>query len=77
MRLWAVVNDDGTAMQEAVLCEEHWAVQEFRSYAELVARDAEDLTNHPTWVEATGNDQLLCVECGVDTFGIVHEAKGN
>lgn len=63
MRRWSIVTEQGTAMAEATLCDAHFSDPELRHFAEVWAEGAEDF-NGLTWRETTGNDAVVCVECG-------------
>lgn len=73
MKILSVVNDEGTAMAEATLCERHHADVAYRGFAELVARGARDLTGAVKWEDSTDNDAVHCVECGLS--GCCHYEK--
>jgi len=67
--MWAIVNDQGTAMAESALCDEHVKDDDYRAFAYGVAIGADDLTTPPpitlAFVNCSGNDELTCNECGV------------
>lgn len=68
--MWAIVNDQGTAMAESALCDEHIKDDDHRAFAYAVAIGADDLTSPPpitfAFVNCSGNDTLTCVECLID-----------
>lgn len=59
----SIVNDQGTAMAEATLCEEHYKQHEPPIVAEAAAENAEDFAGF-NWQDSTGNDAVSCIWCG-------------
>jgi hypothetical protein len=63
-RLLAIVSEQGTACQEACLCERCHANPEHRAAVERKASRISDIHNPTNWQNATGNDALTCAVCG-------------
>ena len=66
--MYAVVTDEGTAMQETARCGDCYADPTERASAESDARDADDSPDRIVWEDVTGNDDALyvchgCAEC--------------
>ena len=62
-RMYAMVTSQGTAMAETALCDEH-CVQPFIGFARVVGEGADDIGPDLGFHDCTGNDALVCVECG-------------
>ena len=65
MRMYAMVSDQGTACNETALCSEHYTPE---NKAEIEAEYCHGISDEPisgSWVDCTGNDYLMCRECGV------------
>jgi len=61
----AVITDQGTAMAEAALCDQHYAAP-FTTRAEAMARQATDVSDPLQWADTIGNPELQCAECGAN-----------
>ena len=63
-KLYAIVSEQGTACQEACLCEHCHAKPHERAAVEKKAAAISDIPNTADWRDATGNDALTCNVCG-------------
>ncbi|RAV17495.1 hypothetical protein DQP57_00265 [Mycobacterium colombiense] len=65
MKQYSRITDQGTAMSEATLCEEHF-VQPYIDYANYDADSAEDASTDRQWYDSSENDYVTCYECGLN-----------
>lgn len=60
----ALVTDQGTAAQEAALCDECFKDEANQAYAREQASQSDDVNADSEFVDCTGNDALSCCICG-------------
>lgn len=65
MKQYSRVTEDGTAMQEATLCEQHF-VQPYIDECNVDADSADDAGTDRTWHDSSENDYVTCYECGLN-----------
>jgi len=66
--MYALVTDQDTAMSETALCASCYADPNNQGYAEEQGMSCDDW-NREGWRDASGNEALVCVVCGVDNEG--------
>lgn len=72
MTMHAMVTDQGTAMSETALCGDCFTIPVARESAINSARSAEDWEGRfdgAKFHDASGNDELSCIECGISNTG--------
>lgn len=60
----SVCTDQGTAMPEATLCEQHYPNPTFKEQAERAAEYAPDCRHHRDWYQSDENTEVACIICG-------------
>ena len=66
--IYALVTDQGTATPETALCSAHMTPEHMRAMQEQASES--DIDFERGFVEATGNDELVCNVCGIGTHGV-------
>jgi len=68
LKMFALVNDQGTACSETALCEKH-LTDENKAMVLRQLYGLDDIADKQTWHDCSGNDGLYCNDCGLGIYG--------